>query len=29
LVQIATPAPDDPMSCKDISRICLLLVLGP
>ncbi|MFZ1883239.1 MAG: ABC transporter substrate-binding protein [Rhodoplanes sp.] len=29
LVQIATPAPDDPMSCKDISRICPLLVLGP
>jgi NitT/TauT family transport system substrate-binding protein len=29
LVQIATPVPDDPMSCKDISRICPLLVLGP
>jgi NitT/TauT family transport system substrate-binding protein len=29
LVQIATPAADDPMSCKDISRICALLLLGP
>jgi NitT/TauT family transport system substrate-binding protein len=29
LVQITTPAPDDPMSCKDISRICPLLLLGP
>jgi len=29
LVQIAMPVPDDPMSCKDISRICPFLVLGP
>jgi NitT/TauT family transport system substrate-binding protein len=29
LVQIATPAPDDPMSCKDVGRICPLLLLGP
>lgn len=29
LVQIATPAPDDPMSCKNFSQICALLLLGP
>lgn len=29
LVQIATPVPDDPMSCKDISGICPILLLGP